>query len=208
MPRPSTINNGTILEVARRLFLAGGREITTAEIAREAGISEGSIYKRYPTKEQLFLAAMGVDQPAWIEDLPALAGQATVQINLEQLARQGIAFFEEVMPRMMLLWAPGANGKLRAPIVAGPIRVLEALTSYFAAEQQAGRVCCEDPEVVARMFLAAIANYVFFKAMGVSLGGRQLDPEGYAAQVASALVSGITPSPSPSAPAESPQDNR
>lgn len=197
MPRPSTIDNDAILEVARRLFLRGGREITTAEIARAAGISEGSIYKRFPTKEQLFLAAMGLELPQWIEDLPDRVGQRSVLANLEQLGREGIAFFEEVMPRMMLLWAPGANGKLRAPIVAGPTRVLEALTSYFAAERDKGRVSCEDPEVAARMFLAAIANYVFFKTMGVSLGGAQLDPEGYAGQVARTLVRGITP-PRPS----------
>ena len=60
MPRPVSIHNDAILEAASQVFLAHGYQASTAEIARRAGVSEGSIFKRFKTKTDLFLAAMDV----------------------------------------------------------------------------------------------------------------------------------------------------
>lgn len=50
MARPVAIHDPTILDAAREVFLLRGAAATTAEVARRAGVSEGSIFKRYRTK--------------------------------------------------------------------------------------------------------------------------------------------------------------
>src|SRR5258708_3180499 len=48
-----------IYEAARRLFAARGFErITVAEVAREANVSEVTVFNYFPTKEDLFYAGM------------------------------------------------------------------------------------------------------------------------------------------------------
>ncbi len=192
MSRPSTIDNAAILEIARRLFLERGSEVPTAEIARAAGISEGSIYKRFRTKQALFMAAMGFESPAWVDELVSRVGQRTVQANLRKLIREGIAFFDEMMPRIMLMWSQRtqAGGNFRGP--AGPVRLIETITAYLAGECALGRVRCHSPEVTARMVLAAIANYTFFRTVGLAPKTAP-DPEAYAAQVIETLWRGISP---------------
>jgi AcrR family transcriptional regulator len=50
----------TILMVARDLFVKHGYEdVTIRQVARGAGVSTGAIMKHWPTKDDLFLAAMG-----------------------------------------------------------------------------------------------------------------------------------------------------
>ena len=53
MGRPAIVDTEDLLRVAREIFLAQGFAVPTATIARAAGISEGSIYKRFATKEDL-----------------------------------------------------------------------------------------------------------------------------------------------------------
>ena len=48
-----------IYEAARRLFAARGFDrITVAEVAREANVSEVTVFNYFPTKEDLFYAGM------------------------------------------------------------------------------------------------------------------------------------------------------
>ena len=60
MARPTIIRTEQIVETARLLFLEHGYTLSTASIARKLNISEGSIFKRFKTKDALFAAAMGV----------------------------------------------------------------------------------------------------------------------------------------------------
>jgi AcrR family transcriptional regulator len=66
MPRRSTISDALILDSARAVFLEKGIRATTAEVARHAGIAEGSIFNRFHTKEELFRASMrlSIEAPA------------------------------------------------------------------------------------------------------------------------------------------------
>ena len=193
MPRPSTIDTQTILQVARRLFLEGGRQTPTAAIAKAAGISEGTIYKRFPTKEALFLAALGIDRPAWVEDLPERAGRGELSATLQHIIRQNIDFLEEMLPRFRVLWSSTRGEGLSEPPAWG--EVLDALVAFFRAEERHGRICC-DPTVAARTLLGATANYVFFARQRNSAGvDHRLDRQGYAEEVTRLLLRGMLPTP-------------
>ena len=58
MGRKKTITDEELLNVAREAFLIEGIGASTKSIARKAGISEGVIFQRFTTKEELFFAAM------------------------------------------------------------------------------------------------------------------------------------------------------
>jgi len=197
MPRPCTIDTEQILEAAREVFLERGIDAPTAEIARRAGVSEGSIFRRFPTKQALFLAAMGLDEPpVWIEQLARRAGQGDVLDNLQRILCDGIAFFRDHLPRIMLAWSsretqPSAMVQQMGPCT-GPAAALEALTSYVEAEVALGRLRSDCPEVVARTLLGAITNFAFLETIGLQARG-PIDTETYAKELVSNLWQGIRP---------------
>ncbi len=51
-------NMQRVLQAAHDLFTERGAEVTMEEVARQAGVGVGTIYRRFPSKEQL-LAAVG-----------------------------------------------------------------------------------------------------------------------------------------------------
>ncbi|GCE20017.1 TetR/AcrR family transcriptional regulator [Dictyobacter kobayashii] len=67
-----------ILEATERLIrLKGLSRATTKEIAREAGCAEGTLYKHFEHKEDLFLTIIQEHLPTLIEELGRL-----IAINL------------------------------------------------------------------------------------------------------------------------------
>jgi len=58
MGRHKTISDDRVLFIARDLFGARGHAVTTRQIAEAAGISEGVLYQRFGSKDDLFFAAM------------------------------------------------------------------------------------------------------------------------------------------------------
>lgn len=56
---PAAERRQALIETAIRVFAAGSyRGVTTAEIAREAGVSEPILYRHFVSKRELFLAAV------------------------------------------------------------------------------------------------------------------------------------------------------
>src|SRR5712691_4215965 len=58
MGRHKTISDDDVLGIARELFGARGHGATTRQIGEAAGISEGVLYQRFGSKDDLFFAAM------------------------------------------------------------------------------------------------------------------------------------------------------
>ena len=53
-------NRGLVLEAAAQLFAERGPDVTVDEIARHAGVGHGTIFRRFPTKDALMAAVLGV----------------------------------------------------------------------------------------------------------------------------------------------------
>ncbi len=207
MGRPATINTKQILEVARELFLTKGPGVTTAEIARKVGISEASIFKRFPTKIELFHAALGFEDQhmAWEDELNALVGRGDLKENLIQVAVVRLAFFRQVIPRMMVMWTCRENMQAHMKKMHGPDspprKGLEALTRFFGTEMTLGRIRTGDPEVVGRIFIGFLFNLIFMETIGASGSektpkgkrAKQWDPETHARALVETLWSGISP---------------
>src|SRR3954463_12994607 len=67
--RDAERNRQRILEVARDAFAEEGLSVTLDEIARRAGVGVGTVYRRFPDKEQL-IDALFEDQIAQFVALP------------------------------------------------------------------------------------------------------------------------------------------
>lgn len=61
-PRPlradAVRNRARVLEVAYETFAAGGLAVPIDEIAKRAGVGAGTVYRHFPTKEDLFRAVI------------------------------------------------------------------------------------------------------------------------------------------------------
>ena len=191
MSRPSVITEEQILDAARGVFLERGFSATTAEVARRAGIAEGSIFKRYKTKIDLFRAAMqpAMDDPAWLNLLAAQAGtdlrQTLVTVGLE-----AIEFFRQVMPLHMMSWS-NPTGMRDSPVNAPALRALKRVTAFFEGEMRAGRLRRHDPEILARAYMGSLHNYVFYEMVFRAHDELPLPPETFLRGIVNLLYVGL-----------------
>jgi len=172
MARPRKITAEQILEAAQAIFLEKGFGASTVDIANKAGISEGSIFKRFPTKEDLFVAAMGMSQiSSWISFLESSVGEGDLKENLKNLGSKMIEFFKELVPKMMMVRSKGLPipPMLRQPDKAPPVRVLRALTSFFEKEIALGRIKPNNPQIIATMFMGSLMEFVILSQASAPL---------------------------------------
>jgi AcrR family transcriptional regulator len=171
MARTRKISDEQILEAAEAAFLKAGFSASTSDIAKAAGISEGSIFKRFATKENLFLKALGLPDPTpWLPFLKSTVGQGDLKQNLKILALQMIDFFQENLPKIMMVMAKGIPlpPMIRSKF-APPVYNLKVLTQFFEQEISLGRMQTDNPQAAALMFIGSLMNYAFIKQMDNSL---------------------------------------
>jgi AcrR family transcriptional regulator len=180
MARAASIRDETILQAAQEVFLARGIQATTAEVAERAGVSEGTIFNRFRSKDELFRAAMlsRGDRIPWVESLDGRIGQGQVRDHMLELGLQIIEFFRALMPLMMMSWSkrgPGALPHILSEPNPPPVMAMRKLMGYFEAEARAGRIRGTSPAVLARTYVGGLQNFVFFELL---LRGREPSPLG------------------------------
>lgn len=171
MARPRRICDEDILAAARAVFLEHGLQASTAQIAERAGISEGSLFRRFPNKDAILLASMRLGEaPPWVSLATTLVGQETVRANIERLATEILAFFRQSVPCMHLMLASHLSpiSFMRGMTDPPPVRGIKALAAYFQGEHDLGRIRHCDPEIAARMLTASLHQYVVFELAGVN----------------------------------------
>jgi AcrR family transcriptional regulator len=126
----------------------GYANASTRAIARAAGVAEGTIYRHFPNKAAMFLAA-AVDRNdpiiEWMSGLLSRAGRDTVEENLTNCLVHLSALRKQMLPlELALLTDPELAGQQRhvalGPPEARPVGPPEYIAEYLAAEQKLGRV--------------------------------------------------------------------
>jgi AcrR family transcriptional regulator len=188
MARPASISNQQILDAARAVFLAHGlAKASTVDIARRAGVSEGSIFNRFPTKDALFRAAMDDAQPPALA-LDCYVGQGDLRENLRRITVESIHYLNNLLPKLMLRWSERERAP-KAEVCARPREILHSLTAFFKAEKGLGRVG-GDPPIIARMFMGSVWNYCFMLAVA---GEQSMSVKTFAERLVAGLWQGIDP---------------
>jgi AcrR family transcriptional regulator len=191
-----------MVEAAERVMRSKGlARSTTKEIAREAGYSEGAIYKHFESKEELFICVLTERLPSFVGilgELPRRAGQEALGGVLGEVASAALAFYGESFPMSASIFSePGLLARHREEIHkrgAGPQKANEALAAYLEDERKLGRVREDaDPEAAAAMLLGACFQRAFFK----SFSGESDIPvqeEGFVENIVRTLVRSLSPS--------------
>src|SRR5438105_718615 len=98
MGRHKTISDDEVLTIARKLFREQGHTATTRTLAEVAGISEGVLYQRFGSKDELFFAAMRPRGP----DLEQLLGSKEPAEDARTYLRGTVVrlgkYFADVIP--------------------------------------------------------------------------------------------------------------
>lgn len=196
MSRPVSIQKESILKAAQKIFLKHGYKAGTKLIAREAGVSEGSLFKHFKTKTELFIAAMETEAAgaAWEEGLIKSAGTGDLRKMLEKAGTQLLERLEIILPRLIMVRSSGIvlakPDNCRGSDLPGPIRKLRTMAEYFRAEIKAGRLVMNNPEVYAQIFIGTLTHYVIQKMI---FNFRAVAPKTYVNTVVDMILRAASP---------------
>jgi AcrR family transcriptional regulator len=155
-----------ILDGARRTFLAQGFDAASMnEIARAAGVSKGTLYVYFKSKEELFEAIVEAQCREQGEQIFTLDSETDIESELKRLGRE----FSRFMVR------PGGVSELRTVIaiadrmpelgtkfyLAGPALGTRRLREYLEERVAAGVLVPHDCEVAAAQLIDACVSTTF-----------------------------------------------
>ncbi len=73
-------NLALILEAARAVFAEEGLDASVAEVAERAGVGTATIFRRFPTKDDLIAAILEQELGAVVDPRPACRRKATIRV--------------------------------------------------------------------------------------------------------------------------------
>jgi AcrR family transcriptional regulator len=169
----TTDTREALIQAALEVFLQRGfARATTREIARAAGVAEGTIYRHFADKYDLFHAvfmslAAGIGEE--LRRLPERAGQGTVRDNLEYLFSLVGQMQAQLSSLMASMWADpdlarNFDTRVEKNASAGferPEPVM-MVAEYICAEQELGRIRADIDAVEAA---AAVVSVPFAAGM-------------------------------------------
>ena len=163
-----------LLATAERLLAElPAPRLTTRELARAAGVSDGVLYNYFADREELVLAALVRRFAQLVErfqaDLPA-PGTHTLEQNLRSFAEASLELHLDAVPLVASLLAEPAllrrfmveihREPLGGPQLVGPV------SAYLEAERAAGRAGDVDAEAAADLLVGAIVMRAFTTLLG------------------------------------------
>lgn len=148
-----------ILEGARRVFSTLGFDAASvSDIAREAGVSKGTLYVYFENKEQLFTALIDQERQLIQADLFATLEGSPDPIDAlrafgERFARLMTAERVVRAQRVVVSMAERMPDLTCAFYAAGPAATMERLAAYLKAQDAVGALVIPDPELAAAQFI-------------------------------------------------------
>jgi AcrR family transcriptional regulator len=163
-----------ILDAALRCFSRDGfHNTTTADIVRESGVSQGTLYLYFATKDDI-VVALADDRHQGEAFVGALASSEQDPIKgllcLIDLHGKGLNDKSRVDMRRVGVQGWGEalrNERIRASVVEGLTTVREAIARLIERGQATGQIrASADPNAVARSLIAIFQGFVLQVAWG------------------------------------------
>ncbi|MCB8877214.1 TetR/AcrR family transcriptional regulator [Acidisoma silvae] len=149
-----------IVDGAGRVFARDGYEgASMADIAREVGVSKGTLYNYFPSKAALFsgFISTGCDETLkHILDLapPEKTPEETLRRVAVAVMEMMLSPFRQSIHRMVMSEALKFPELARAFFDSGPSRALNYLSTWLRQEAERGRLLVPDPDFAAEQFFA------------------------------------------------------
>ncbi|HWG04790.1 MAG TPA: TetR/AcrR family transcriptional regulator [Beijerinckiaceae bacterium] len=155
-----------ILEGARQVFLADGFDgASMNDIARIAGVSKGTLYVYFASKEALFEALIRAEKTQQAEQICDYAIEGDVRTVLRSFGCSLLGHMtrpESIAHiRIVIAVAPKFPSIGRAFDEAGPQHGARKLAEYLARAAAAGTIEIGDPAVAARHFILLCQGDIF-----------------------------------------------
>jgi AcrR family transcriptional regulator len=166
MARPVEIDDEKLLRVARELFLEKGAGVSTVEIARRAGIAQGSIFRRYKSKVELFRAAMLSQNFPFFSSLQENVEKVGLRRALIETGHQIIELYRKILPVAVMSWSNRGLIGTRKGAVSEIPKPVTAMFDFFRQQMEAGNLRKSDPRVMAAAYIGPCMGYVFGELMG------------------------------------------
>ncbi|MCG6859416.1 MAG: TetR/AcrR family transcriptional regulator [Salaquimonas sp.] len=193
MGRPPLITNNALLAAAREVFSHDGLSATIKDVAERLGVSEAAIFKRYPTKSELVVAAMVPPLPDMSLILDPLDDIDDIRGALSQVMRSLLAHMRETLPLVLpLISQPdiGLENIMRQSSEPAVMSITAALAKRFGELRERGDVSPVDGRAAAGLMVATAHSLVLFEIMGFH--GGTIPPQGVEAML-DALWIGLCP---------------
>lgn len=160
-----------VLDGARQVFLGTGFDgASMGEIAKAAGVSKGTLYTYFESKEALFEALILEERASLAEALFRLdPDDPDTHAVLRRLGCSFIAMLvrpEHVASVRMVIGAAEKFPRIGQVFYdAGPRQGIVRLASYLARQSAAGRLSIPDPELAAQQFLELCSGTILKRLM-------------------------------------------
>jgi AcrR family transcriptional regulator len=170
-----------ILEAAEKLMQSRGLSgVTTRQISREVGCSEGALYVHFKGRLELLLAMLEESLPDMLGPLQALresVGRGSPHGNLAVALGGIFKFHRRIVPRTAGLFAEpvllAAYRNVLARQGKGPHLSMRALEEYIRSEQELGRIALDvDAKLAAHLMMSSS----FFRAFMEHFLGKSTQP--------------------------------
>jgi len=155
-----------ILQAALTVFSRYGyKGASTRAIAKEAGVNEVTLFRRFGNKQSLF--AEMIENYSAIPYIKAARENSgkSLEKRINELGVQVIKVLEERRDLLSVLLSDGARFKNQGEelLRGGPGRVLEHLILWFREAKKAGEIRKIDPEAAARVFMGVFFFFMIFQ---------------------------------------------
>ena len=153
------VKRGQILDGAKRVFMKLGYDAASMnDVTREAGVSKGTIYVYFQSKEDLFGALVEREKSAFDATIRQILDEsATVEDGLRGYSHAYAHFIldTEMIPTMRILM--GVLDRMptlcQRFFASSPTNIKVLLQDYIAAANDKGELEVEDTDLAARQFI-------------------------------------------------------
>jgi AcrR family transcriptional regulator len=177
-----------IVRAASDIFAARDfHRVLMDDVATRAGVGKGTLYRYFPTKEDLYFATISSGFDEIKQEIEAVAGRgASLREVLEAIASRILRAFPPRRPLLRLVYQ--YENRLRGPQGAAWLArrrsIADAVADVFARAAKRREVASVDPKLAAELFLGMVRAANLYRGDGDR-------PEALGRRLASILLDGL-----------------
>jgi AcrR family transcriptional regulator len=179
----SEFRSGSILEAARTIFARKGFELTTVDdVAEAAGVAKGTLYLYFPSKREIYLAALRRDVLIVnLETANRIHAADTLEAKLRAFITTRIQYCDENRDFFKIYYSEFGNLLSQPPVreefremYAAQAKVLQGILEEAATQ---GQIHLPRPDSTALMIYDMTRGMIAQRLLGWSKAGVQEDIE-------------------------------
>lgn len=175
-----------IMEASIKLFSEKGfHGASTSEIAKEAGVAEGTIFRHFKTKKDILISLVApmvlrFASPFLLKDIKDIIGSDfPLEEQLKQLYKNRLSLVEKNWDRIrLIIQEVQFHDELREAVVENFVRIGRDIAQAFVqTKMKSGELRQLPPLPVTRAIISMMIGYVFFKFVLFPEEGMTLDDD-------------------------------